>query len=84
MQYMSFFLFPFLLIHLISFLYFLSQASKKVFLKLTSSKPLDEKAVSSSMEKIILSTRKINKDVQYGVLSGSIAFEGRFLTMSFI
>ena len=68
-----------LLIILSCYIYLFSQASKTILFKLTSSRPFDEKAVSSSLDKVTLSTRKINKDVKYGVVPGSTVFEGHFL-----
>ena len=56
--------------------YSFSQESKTILFKLTSSKPLNEKDVSSSMDKVILSTRKPNKDIKYGVVPGSAVFGG--------
>ena len=58
------------------YVFFISQASKKLFFKLISSKPLDENAVSLSMDKVTLSTQNINKGVDYRVIPGSAVFEG--------
>ena len=56
--------------------YSFSQASKTILFKLTSSRPLDETAVYSSIEKFTLSSRKIKKNVKYGVVPGSVVFGG--------